>query len=142
VLSPSAKGSERLSAETLRKQIWKHAHEPAAVKAWRERMASEAGKAVYRRRKLTEHAHAKLKGGDRWPLLPPMPGAFPQKSLSGERQSSAQVRLFLKQTMRRHGREHGTAVTRNDKSPVQNAASPRRQEHALLQSRLAASKRG
>jgi hypothetical protein len=33
----------------------------AVVKAWRERMASEAGKVVYRRRKLTEHAHAKMK---------------------------------------------------------------------------------
>lgn len=35
--------------------------EPDAVKVWRERMASDAGKAVYKRRKLTEHAHAKMK---------------------------------------------------------------------------------
>jgi hypothetical protein len=61
VFSPPAKESETVSADTLRKRVWKHAHEPAAVKAWRERMASEAGKAVYRRRKLTEHVHAKMK---------------------------------------------------------------------------------
>lgn len=61
VFSPPAKERETVSAETLRKRDWKHAREPAAVKAWRERMASEAGKAAYRRRKLTEHAHAKMK---------------------------------------------------------------------------------
>ena len=61
VFSPPAKESETVSADTLRKRVWKHAHEPAAVQAWRERMASEAGKTVYRRRKLTEHAHAKMK---------------------------------------------------------------------------------
>lgn len=61
VFSPPAREREDVSAETLRKRVWKHAQEPAAVKAWRARMASEAGKTVYRRRKLTEHAHAKMK---------------------------------------------------------------------------------
>lgn len=36
-------------------------HEPEALKQWRARMASAAGKAIYRRRKLTEHAHAYMK---------------------------------------------------------------------------------
>jgi len=35
--------------------------EPGAVRRWRERMASAAGQAVYRRRKLTEHPHAWMK---------------------------------------------------------------------------------
>jgi len=61
VYSPPPKERETVTAETLRKRHWKHEHEPDAVKQWRERMASEAGKAVYRRRKLTEHAHAKMK---------------------------------------------------------------------------------
>jgi len=34
-----------------------HAH----VQGWRSRMASDGGKEVYRRRKLTEHAYAKMK---------------------------------------------------------------------------------
>lgn len=61
VYSPPPKERETVTAETLRKRRWKHEREPDAVKQWRERMASEAGKAVYRRRKLTEHAHAKMK---------------------------------------------------------------------------------
>lgn len=61
VYSPPPKQRETVTAETLRKRRWKHEREPDAVKQWRERMASEAGKAVYRRRKLTEHAHAKMK---------------------------------------------------------------------------------
>ena len=61
VYSPPPKERETVTAETLRKRRWKHQREPNAVKQWRERMASEAGKVVYRRRKLTEHAHAKMK---------------------------------------------------------------------------------
>lgn len=59
VYSPPPKERETVTAETLRKRRWKHQREPNAVKQWRERMATEAGKVVYRRRKLTEHAHAK-----------------------------------------------------------------------------------
>jgi transposase len=61
VFSPPPREREDVSAETLRKRRWKHKREPAAVKDWRARMDSEAGQAVYRRRKLTEHAHARLK---------------------------------------------------------------------------------
>jgi Transposase DDE domain len=50
-----------VTAETLRKRVWKRQNEPAPVQDWRTRMASEAAKLVYRRRKLTEHAHAKMK---------------------------------------------------------------------------------
>ncbi len=61
VYSPPPKERETVKAETLRKRDWKHEREPDAVKQWREWMASDAGKVVYRRRKLTEHAHAKMK---------------------------------------------------------------------------------
>ena len=61
VYSPPPKERETVKPETLRKRRWKHEREPDAVKQWRERMASDAGKVVYRRRKLTEHAHAKMK---------------------------------------------------------------------------------
>lgn len=55
VYSPLPEERTDVTVETLRK--W----ESIAVKAWRTRMASEAGQEVYRRRKLTEHAHAKMK---------------------------------------------------------------------------------
>jgi transposase len=61
VYSPPAKEHEVVTAETLRKRQWKLEREPDVLREWRERMASEAGKLVYRRRKLTEHAHAKMK---------------------------------------------------------------------------------
>ena len=61
VYSPPPKERENVTAETVRKRRWKHKREPKAVKEWRERMDSEAGKVVYRRRKLTEHVHAKMK---------------------------------------------------------------------------------
>jgi transposase len=61
VYSPPAPEREDVTAETLRKRRWKRRHEPAAVQAWRARMASEDGQAVYRRRKLTERAHGIIK---------------------------------------------------------------------------------
>lgn len=61
VYSPLPREREDVTAETLRKRAWKHRNEPAPVQDWRLRMASEMGKLVYRRRKLTEHAHAKMK---------------------------------------------------------------------------------
>jgi transposase len=61
VFSPPPTERQDVTAETLRKRVWKHRNEPAPVQRWRKRMASEAGKLVYRRRKLTEHAHAKMK---------------------------------------------------------------------------------
>lgn len=61
VYCPPPADREDVSAETLRKRRWKRAREPEVLRKWRERMASEAGHLVYRRRKLTEHAHAKMK---------------------------------------------------------------------------------
>jgi hypothetical protein len=50
-----------VSAETLRKRLWRRRHEAPAVQAWRARMASEEGQETYRRRKLTERAHGIIK---------------------------------------------------------------------------------
>jgi transposase len=61
VYSPLPEERTDVTLETLRKRRWQRKQEPTAVKAWRTRMASEAGQEVYRRRKLTEHAHAKMK---------------------------------------------------------------------------------
>lgn len=61
IYSPPAKQREHISAGGERNRRSQMKHEPDAVKAWRERMAGDAGKDVYRRRKLTEHAHAKMK---------------------------------------------------------------------------------
>lgn len=61
VYSPPPSERDDVTAETKRKRLWKRRREPEAVKEWRDRMASEAGQEVYRRRKLTEHAHAKMK---------------------------------------------------------------------------------
>jgi transposase len=61
VYTPLPKERDDVTAETLRKRQWQREHEPDALRDWRARMASKAGQAVYRRRKLTEHAHAKKK---------------------------------------------------------------------------------
>jgi transposase len=61
VYSPLPGEREDVSAETLRKRYWQREREPGALRDWRARMASEAGKSVYRRRKFTEHAHARMK---------------------------------------------------------------------------------
>jgi hypothetical protein len=61
VYSPPAKDHTDVSADSIRKRRWRREREPEVLRQWRERMASEAGKLVYRRRKLTEHAHAKMK---------------------------------------------------------------------------------
>jgi hypothetical protein len=61
VYSPPPTERQDVTAETLRKRVWKRQNEPAPVQDWRTRMASEAAKLVYRRRRLTEHAHAKMK---------------------------------------------------------------------------------
>jgi hypothetical protein len=50
-----------VTAETARKRRWQRGREAEPIRAWRERMASALGEAIYRRRKLTEHVHAKLK---------------------------------------------------------------------------------
>ena len=61
VYTPLPRERADVIAETLRKRQWQREHEPDALRDWRARMASKAGQAVYRRRKLTEHAHAKMK---------------------------------------------------------------------------------
>jgi transposase len=61
VYSPPAKEKAEVTPETERNRRSQRKHEAPAVKDWRARMDSEAGKTVYRRRKLTEHAHAKMK---------------------------------------------------------------------------------
>jgi transposase len=61
VYTPLPRERDDVTAETLRKRQWQRQHEPNALRDWRARMASKAGQAVYRRRKLTEHAHAKMK---------------------------------------------------------------------------------
>jgi len=61
VYSPPAPERTDVSAETLRKRLWRRRHEAPAVQAWRARMASEEGQETYRRRKLTERAHGIIK---------------------------------------------------------------------------------
>ncbi len=61
VYSPTPKEREDISEAGQRNRESQRKHEPKVVQQWRERMASDAGKEVYRRRKLTEHAHAKMK---------------------------------------------------------------------------------
>ena len=61
VYSPPPPEQETVKPETKRKRRWKHCHEPPAIKAWRERMASQEGQETYRRRKLTERAHGTIK---------------------------------------------------------------------------------
>jgi transposase len=61
IYAPLPAEREDVSAETLRKRRWQREREPDALRDWRARMASEAGKLAYRRRKLTEHAHARMK---------------------------------------------------------------------------------
>ena len=61
VYSPPPPDNPNAIAKSLRTRRWKRRHEPLAVKTWRARMASEEGQEVYRRRKLTERAHAVIK---------------------------------------------------------------------------------
>jgi transposase len=61
VYSPPAPVRDDVTAATLRQRRWRRRHEPEAVQAWRARMASEEGKEIYRRRKLTERAHGIMK---------------------------------------------------------------------------------
>jgi transposase len=61
VYSPVPKARADVTKETLRKRRWQRRREPEPVKAWRERMETEEAKEIYRRRKLTEHTHAKMK---------------------------------------------------------------------------------
>jgi len=61
IYAPVPAERDDVTAETRRKRLWQRAREPAALRDWRQRMASAAGQMVYRRRKLTEHVHARMK---------------------------------------------------------------------------------
>jgi transposase len=61
VYSPPPPDNPNATAKSVRTRRWKRRHEPPAVMAWRARMASDEGQQVYRRRKLTERAHAIIK---------------------------------------------------------------------------------
>src|SRR5882757_2949774 len=60
IFSPPPKEKDDVKEETKRKRAWK-LQEPPAVRDWRERMAGDEAKAIYARRKNTEHAHAHMK---------------------------------------------------------------------------------
>lgn len=61
VYAPPPADKEDVKPATARRRAAERAKEPAAVKEWRERMASAAGKLIYRRRKLIETVNAHLK---------------------------------------------------------------------------------
>src|SRR3546814_13753247 len=56
---PAEKADDK--PETLRKRAWQRRREPAALKEWRERMASEPGQQVYARRRPIETVNGPLK---------------------------------------------------------------------------------
>src|SRR5438128_376772 len=60
-LTELAQEQPTVKPETERKRRWKHRREPAAVTAWRARMARAEGQEIHRRRKLTERAHGIIK---------------------------------------------------------------------------------
>jgi transposase len=61
IFSPPPKEKDDVKEETKRKRAWRLRQEPPAVRNWRERMAGDDAKAIYARRKNTEHAHAHMK---------------------------------------------------------------------------------
>ena len=61
IFSPPPKEKDDVKEETKRKRAWRLRQEPPAVRDWRERMAGDEAKAIYARRKNTEHAHAHMK---------------------------------------------------------------------------------
>jgi len=61
IFSPPPEERDDVTEATQRKRAWKRRREAPAVRDWRERMAGEAAKAIYARRKNTEHAHAHMK---------------------------------------------------------------------------------
>jgi transposase len=61
VYTPPPNEKENVKPATLARRIRKRAKEPFCLKAWRERMASEAGKAVYALRQRIERINADRK---------------------------------------------------------------------------------
>jgi hypothetical protein len=61
VYTPPPSERDDVKPATLARRIRKRAKEPACLKAWRERMASQAGQAVYALRKRIERINADRK---------------------------------------------------------------------------------
>jgi transposase len=61
VFAPLPSEREDVKPETLAKRARARAREPECLKKWRERMASEEGQQIYRRRKLIERINADRK---------------------------------------------------------------------------------
>jgi transposase len=61
VFAPPPSERDDVKPATLKRRAWERAREPASVQEWRSRMASEAGKNVYRLRKLIERINADRK---------------------------------------------------------------------------------
>ena len=61
VYTPPPSERDDVKPATLARRIRKREREPACLKAWRERMASEAGQAVYALRKRIERINADRK---------------------------------------------------------------------------------
>lgn len=61
VYAPPPTERDNVKPATLAKRAKQRADEPDSVKQWRSRMATEAGEAVYRTRKLIERINADLK---------------------------------------------------------------------------------
>lgn len=62
VYTPVPPDKPNANPESQRKRDWQRRREPDAIKAWRERMADEASKAVYQRRSRIETVNGILKG--------------------------------------------------------------------------------
>ena len=61
VYTPVPADRDDIKPDSLRKRNWQRRKEPAALKAWRARMASAAGEGVYGRRRLIETVNGQLK---------------------------------------------------------------------------------
>src|SRR3546814_5095018 len=61
VYAPPPAEKADVKPETLRKRAWQRRREPAALKEWSERMASEPGQQGYARRRLIETENGKMK---------------------------------------------------------------------------------
>jgi transposase len=62
VYTPVPPDKPDVSPETARKRAWRRQREHSAIKAWRARMADQAGQAIYRARSRIETVNGILKG--------------------------------------------------------------------------------
>lgn len=61
VYAPPPPERDDIKPESLSSRAYKRSREPEPVRAWRERMASEEGQSVFKRRRLIEQVHAQTK---------------------------------------------------------------------------------